>query len=156
MSRCSSDIFSLLKHNTNAVFSMSYVLNEFRELHVSDTLVITVMSPKGRLTGALYQAQLTCHQAPSCVTWRPVLPVPETSSHLLSNYRKWTVDVVPFYLLAEWCTYLLWLSNFLCIRSLARQQWCAVSGLQILKEERRGVTHAAIFVCQTSCAWASL
>lgn len=51
------------------------------------------------------------------------------------------------YLLTEWYRCLLWLSNFLCIRSLARQQWkCAVNGEQILKEERRGEIEAAIFV----------
>lgn len=59
------------------------------------------------------------------------------------------------YLVAEWCRCLLWLSHFLCIRSLARQQWwCNVNGLQILKEERSGETEAAMFVCvcRRACA----
>lgn len=66
------------------------------------------------------------------------------------------------YLVAVWCRCLLWLSHFLCIRSLARQQWWGnVNGLQILKEERSGETEAAMFVCVcvvwrgcTSCVYA--
>lgn len=79
-----------------------------------------------------------------------LIPPQSNTGHLQKKQR--CCERAALYLVADWCRCLLWLSHFLCIRSLARQQWwCNVNGLQILKEERSGETEAAMFVCVCIC-----